>query len=141
MVEWLARWWSKKYKLPSNHELFEARTILEHVVDFYQDYYEENPLESYRNKDGVVVFSNTGDALIDKWEAAIAEGKDIDLSEAFTDEQRADLKAKLAKAASSRKNTLGYAHAQANKQRAEIQKELGPDPSKPHSLGLFGGKS
>lgn len=53
------------------------------LVDFYLDMFEKNPLDAHRNDDGFVQFTDTGDALIDKWEQQIADGVDVDLTEAF----------------------------------------------------------
>jgi hypothetical protein len=87
LEESLSRWWSEKYKLPSNHELFQNQTILELLTEFWLDHYYHTPLEVYRNEDGQVVFSDTGDELIDKWEKELAEGKTPDYLEGFSNEQ------------------------------------------------------
>lgn len=58
---------------------------------FWEDMFEKKPLEAYRNADGHVQFTDTGDELIDKWEAELAEGKVPDYGEAFTPEQLAQL--------------------------------------------------
>ncbi len=90
-MERLSLWWTKKYKLPYNHELFQDRTIFDLLTEFYVDYYENAPLEAYRNPDGHIQFKDTGDSLIDKWEEQIARGQSPDLNEAFTAEQRESL--------------------------------------------------
>lgn len=86
MDEALARWWEKKYKLPSNHELFQERTRLDLLVEYHVDQFEKKPLESYRNEQGDIQFTDTGDDLIDKWEEQIAKGDIPDLYEAFDEE-------------------------------------------------------
>ena len=84
-LELLARWWIQKYKLPSNHSLFTSRTPFDLTVEYYEDYFERNPLERHRNEDGHVQVKNTGDAQFDRWEADIAEGYEPDLMEAFSE--------------------------------------------------------
>jgi len=86
MLEWLARWWSRKYKLPWNHELFQERTPISLLAEYYLDFYEEHPLEVHRQADGEIQLKDTGDKLIDKWEEKIAQGHEPDLTEAFTPE-------------------------------------------------------
>lgn len=85
-MEQLAQWWEKKFNLPSNHELFLDRTIFDLLVDFHLDMFEKNPLDAHRNDDGHVQFTDTGDALLDKWEQQIADGEAPDLNEAFSPE-------------------------------------------------------
>ena len=61
------------------------------LVEFWDDQYDQNPLEAHRNADGHVQFKDTGDPLIDKWEAQIARGEEPDFSEAYTEEEQAKL--------------------------------------------------
>lgn len=75
----------RKYKLPSNHDLFLDRTLHDHLVDFYIDKFESKPLEAHRNVDGEIQFTDTGDAVVDRWEEQIAKGEIPDLMEAFDD--------------------------------------------------------
>ena len=86
VLESLSQWWEEKFKLPSNHELFQNSTLFELLADFWEDYYYKNPLEAFRNEKGEVQFSNTGDELIDKWEKELAEGKSPDYLEGFNAE-------------------------------------------------------
>jgi hypothetical protein len=97
LSENLAKWWEKKYSLPSNHELFQERTSISLLTEYYYDIYESSPLEMHRQADGEIQLKDTGDALIDKWEEQIAEGMEPDLWEAFSDKEREKLKAKLVK--------------------------------------------
>jgi hypothetical protein len=87
ILETLRRWWSEKYRLPSNHELFQHSTLFELLADFWEDYYFKNPLEAHRNEKGEVQFSHTGDELIDKWEKELSEGKSPDYLEGFSPEE------------------------------------------------------
>ena len=87
LVEMLRRWWTEKYKLPSNHELLQNSTVFDLLVDFWLGHYERNSLEAYRNEDGVIQFINTGDELIDKWEKELSEGKTPDYLEGFSQEE------------------------------------------------------
>jgi hypothetical protein len=84
LLEVLRRWWAEKYKLPSNHELFQGSTLFELLTDFWEDYYYKSPLEAHRNEKGEIQFSHTGDDLIDKWEKELSEGKSPDYLEAFS---------------------------------------------------------
>jgi hypothetical protein len=93
----LAKWWTRKYNLPSNHELFLSRTIHELLVELLEDRFEESPLEAHRGLDGEVTFTDTGDPLVDEWEKRIAAGETVDLWESFTPEQTARLKRLLSK--------------------------------------------
>lgn len=83
MLEALARWWERKYKRPSNHELFQTRTVFDLLVEFHVDVFEKKPIEAQRNEAGDIQFTDTGDELIDKWEEQIAKGETPDLNEAF----------------------------------------------------------
>ncbi len=85
----LERWWINKYRLPPNHELFSDRTVYDLLVEFFEDTFEKNPLEAYRTKDGKIVFTDTGDELVDSWEQRIAKGESVDLWESFTPEAKA----------------------------------------------------
>lgn len=86
MQEALAQWWQEKYKLPSNHELFQERTVFDLLTEFYVDKFREKPIEAHRNADGEIQLTDTGDALVDRWEAQIAAGQEPDLWEAFDEE-------------------------------------------------------
>lgn len=83
LLDQLARWWSQKYNLPSNHELFLSRTPAEHLIEYHLDVLYAKPLEAYKTSDGEYVFTDTGDEMIDRWEAQLAAGIDPDLEEAF----------------------------------------------------------
>lgn len=85
-MEQLARWWTKKYQLPWNHELFQERNLLDLMVEYWLDVYDDKPLEAHRNEDGFIQMKDTGDSLIDKWEEKIAAGEEPDLTEAFSPE-------------------------------------------------------
>jgi hypothetical protein len=87
MIELLSKWWSDKYRLPSNHELFQTSTVFELLTEFWEDQYYKNPLEAYRNTKGEVQFIQTGDEFIDKWEKELAEGKIPNYLESFSQEQ------------------------------------------------------
>lgn len=102
----LKRWWVQKYKLPPNHELFLNQSMaalnLEMMEDLWireqelQDKVKEEEgsvlneavkqLQEVRKALGVMLdfasprISGT-DALVDKWEAEIAAGRDPDLDE------------------------------------------------------------
>lgn len=107
----MERWWTTKYRLPSNHKLFQKTTYFELLVDYFQDYYEANPIEQYRNEQGNIQFKDTGDPLIDKWEQEIQEGNTPDLLEAFSEEQKRSIIEKLERArGSAHVNYLRHLH-------------------------------
>ena len=84
----LRRWVETKYRIPWTHESIQQLTFFDLLVAFWEDYYEKNPLDARRSKDGGVVFVNTGDELIDKWEEELARGLTPDLLEGLSPEQR-----------------------------------------------------
>lgn len=53
--------------------------------------FESDPLAVHRGKDGEVQFTDTGDNMIDQWEADIADGREPDLWDAFTPEAKEQL--------------------------------------------------
>lgn len=86
----LRRWWSKKYQRPWTHELYQNSNEFDLLVEFYEDYYEENEaarLDIYRNEEGEVEFLGTGDNLLDKWEKELSQGLDPDLTEGLPQEE------------------------------------------------------
>ncbi len=60
-------------------------------MEFFEDYFESHPDAAIRKEvheaTGQVYFA-TGDALVDRWEREIAEGREPDYDEALTPEQR-----------------------------------------------------
>ncbi len=84
MIAFLRRWWTNKYKQPWTHKAFQEASIFELLVEYYEDVFEKDPqamLEAGRGEDGEVVFEETGDPLIDKWEKELAMGITPDLTE------------------------------------------------------------
>ena len=63
-------------------------TLLELLTDFWEDYYQKNPVDAKRLPSGEVMFQ-TGDPLLDKWERELAEGLEPDLMEGLSPEERA----------------------------------------------------
>lgn len=87
MLEAMQRWWTRKYSLPWNHDLFQERTLFDLMVEYNLDFFAENPLEVHRNEDGHIQFKNTGDDLIDKWEEQIARGETPNMAQDMFDEE------------------------------------------------------
>lgn len=83
----------EKYHLPWTHECIQEQTLLELLVTYWEDYYEEHKLEANRSADGEVTFS-TGDPYIDKWEQEIAMGLEPDLLEDLPSWHREEAKPK-----------------------------------------------
>jgi len=77
-----------KYHLPWSHDAFQQLTVLELLTDFWEDYYRRNPVETRRTESGDVVYANTGDPLIDKWEQEIARGLVPDLYEGIPQKKK-----------------------------------------------------
>jgi len=91
LLESLEKWWTGKYHLPWNHDLFQTRTLFDLLVEYQLDYFESNPLEVHRNPDGHIQFV-TGDEVIDRWEAAVARGETPNLAaDLFSEEALAKL--------------------------------------------------
>jgi len=126
------RWWTKKYRLPSNHSLYLDSVLEDLLVEFFEDYYIDNPLEVYRTEEGKIFFSNTGDDLIDKWEREIADGKEPDLTEAFN-EQNIDKIKRWAVSRQRRREgrgtTFGDVARTINQRQEQLAQEL--EPGKP----------
>lgn len=94
------RWWSRKYGLPSNHELFQTRTVEDLMVEWFEDLWEEKTdlerLVEDAEMPGMAVLSRleelnkilgdekmtiaVGDPVFDAWEAAVARGEEPDYS-------------------------------------------------------------
>lgn len=81
-------WWTKKYqKSPQSNE-FKGYTIFELLVEFFEDYYDQNP-EKLRELD--LPFLSTGDEFVDKWEKEISQGIVPDILEDLPPEEAEDL--------------------------------------------------
>lgn len=91
----LRRWWSRKYKRPWQcSEEFGALTIEELLLEYYEDYFEQNPRATMKelvDEKGHYRFAHTGDPLIDKWEDELARGINPDLEEGLDSEAKRQL--------------------------------------------------
>jgi methyl coenzyme M reductase gamma subunit len=88
-VEWLQRWWCKKYNRPRKDPLLNEYTLEELMIEFLEDEIEENPVMEFPasvRESGRYV-NRTGDALVDKWQEKSALGEPIDFNEAFTSDE------------------------------------------------------
>lgn len=88
----LRRWWTQKYKLPSNHKLFQETTLVDLLIEYYEDEFHENKLEAYRDESGEYFLGDTDDELFNKWEKELQMGIDPDLTEGMSDEAKEKLK-------------------------------------------------
>lgn len=99
----IENWWTNKYKLPANHELFRTRSVaslhIEMIKDLLlqkekieKDMQEANGLElreltkqlnSINTALDPTIKNVSGDDLIDKWEKELEEGKTPNLNEGF----------------------------------------------------------
>lgn len=102
----LRQWAETKFNLPWTHEAFQQLSLFELLIMFWEDHYRKNPIEAKRGVDGTVTFSNTGDALIDKWERELAMGIEPDLLEGASQKLRQDDKAGRKKA--TRQNNVAH---------------------------------
>jgi hypothetical protein len=87
----LRRWWTEKYSLPWTHDNVGDFTVLDLLVEFYEDLFEKDKnalYESSRGEDGEITFESTGDPLIDKWEKELAMGIEPDLMEGMAEEEK-----------------------------------------------------
>lgn len=80
--------------MPWSHDAFQQMTVLELLTDYWEDYYKKRPIEAKRTEKGDVVYANTGDDLIDKWEQEISRGLAPDLYEGLPSERRVKLQQK-----------------------------------------------
>lgn len=83
--------------MPWTHELAQNYTWLELLIEWYEDYWEDlqiNDREKFRKEfsDGEIVFTDTGDDLIDKWEQELAKGIIPDLEEGLAKSVKDELK-------------------------------------------------
>lgn len=130
----MGRWWSRKYNLPSNHELFQQETELYWLTEYYVDHFEKNPLEVYKTDDGEYQFTDTGDELIDEWEEQIAQGEIPDLTQAFSKEALQKLKNRkknvadhlFGSAGGSIGDTTAFFENERQKNEAEYKKRTEP---------------
>lgn len=103
----LARWFVGKYKLPTNHDLFQNRTQADMMLEMFSDLlHDRSSLRAQislidasglqpvvKTKEKVALFARLNalndalgepkeseDALIDSFEAALERGEDVDLS-------------------------------------------------------------
>ena len=84
----LRRWWVKKYQKPWNSKEFQESTREELLIEFFEDYYEQNPsekLEALKDENGNVVIS-TEDDIFNKWQMEETLGLTPDFDEGRTKE-------------------------------------------------------
>lgn len=93
------------------------------MVEFWEDYYHDHPLESHRQEDGHIVFE-TGDPLIDKWEQQIARGEKPDLTEAFSPDELRRIQATLRRAKSGKTTSIGGRSQTFGDTVEEVQKQV-----------------
>jgi hypothetical protein len=69
--------------MPWTSKYFQESTREELLVEFFEDFYDENPKEQIKDlkdEDGEITLE-TGDPIIDKWERELAMGLTPDLNE------------------------------------------------------------
>lgn len=77
--------------MPSTHDLFQNATTFDLLVEFFEDQFEKDPnsmLMAAKGDDGEIVFEETGDPLIDKWEKELAMGLTPDLTEGMSERDK-----------------------------------------------------
>jgi hypothetical protein len=68
---------------------------LDLYIEWWEDYYENNPKElraRFADDNGEMIFTETGDELLDKWEQEIARGLTPDLEEGMPKTEKEKLK-------------------------------------------------
>lgn len=90
----VARWWVKKYRLPSNHNLFLESTLRDLLVEFFEDKFVDDP-QALREALTAGKFTDTGDQMVDDWFQTLEDGGVVDLWDAFSPESAAWVKQKL----------------------------------------------
>ncbi len=101
-ASFIRRWWSHKYKLPTNDSRFEERSIAEWMCEMYEDLYERkaeieiqlvDEMTPMRERTSLMArlrklnkmldeeLEVSDDPLIDKWEAELESGVTPDLDE------------------------------------------------------------
>lgn len=87
-------------------------------------------MERYRAEDGNIIFSETGDDLIDHWEQLIADGKadQIDLLEGYSDTDKTFLGKKLKKKDRAINSTFGATQEHVDKHMQKLIKAQEPTP-------------
>lgn len=106
--------------------MFQERTLLDLLVEYHLDVFENKPIEAHRQADGEIQFTDTGDPLIDKWEQQLAEGTTPNLLESFNPEAIEKLK-KLKNSSSKRTMTMKEASEIAEKDSKKYEREVPPD--------------
>lgn len=76
-LQQLQFWWCKKYRKPWRDPLLQTYTLEELQIEHLMYAIEEDPQEAYPQKDLSNFQFRTGDPVIDKWEADLAAGKDV----------------------------------------------------------------
>ncbi len=83
----------------------------------YKQRFRDKPLEMHRQDDGEIQFTETGDALVDQWEADMAAGIEPDLSAALSPEVLRKLEATRGK---SKGMTIKEVMERAGKESAKL---------------------
>jgi hypothetical protein len=105
----IENWWTSKYKLPPNHELFLSRSVASLHIEMIKDLFikkeqlekdltkatgtDFNELTSQLNSinkalDDNIDEDSSGDPLIDKWEKELLDGITPNLNEGFKNAKR-----------------------------------------------------
>lgn len=85
----LRRWWCQKYNRPVKE--LNDYTLDEILVEFFEDYYIDNPQEKAkfeRDHLGEISLPDLGDPQIARWERQIMQGIDPDLTEGMHPKER-----------------------------------------------------
>lgn len=127
----LRRWWTEKYRLPSNHSLFLDSTPFDLLVEYYEDWFEDDPaavLDTMRGEDGEVVFEDLEDTLLAKWEHEVSQGAIPDLEEGLSNEAKEKLAAERTKYAKA--SGKAVAVADINEDFSKAAERLNVTPTK-----------
>lgn len=109
----LRRWATRTFGLPWTHELIQSATRFELLSWYWEDLFVKEPrlmLEASKDERGEIVFDETGDPLLDKWESEIARGITPDLEEGLPPQEKERLRrerAQMRRGAEARAELLG----------------------------------
>lgn len=106
------------------------------LVEYYEDYFEEEPGEARKalSDNGEFIFTETGDPLLDKWEAELAKGLMPDLEEGYSKEQKKELQHERAKYKSAQQAATQLIHSDPRREDKYASKYATPGSKEEQEL-------
>jgi len=87
----LRQWWTEKYRSSPKSDEFQAYTLRELLVEYYEDYYlndRKRLWKDERDEFGDVRLPDVDDVYVDRWEEQWAKGITPDLTEGLPEKER-----------------------------------------------------